>query len=162
MKKFCILVLAIIVALAFAGCGSSSSGRSKSDMLQSLDAYAQTTAPSNGAILDGSSSGNSGIEVKAPSSKSVYVKVVKTSGSTQVGFYVAAGNTASVNVPSGSYAVHFAIGQTWYGKSNRFGNDTSYGQDNSLSLGSGDVMSYTLSVSSGGNWNMGSLSASNF
>ena len=161
----CLLTAGLVFLLA--GCGSSSytsrpsSGSSGSSSSSSSAPKAQDL-PSNGHIFSGSSSGSSEIKVTASSSESVWVKVYTSSGKLQVSFFVRKGQSASVEVPSGTYAVHFACGTTWYGTTDKFGKNTSYGQDKSLQLGSNERVTYTLSASSGGNWHMGSLDASDF
>ena len=90
------------------------------------------------------------------------MKVKDMSGRTVVGFYVSSGSTAEAYVPEGTYSVQFATGETWYGKSKRFGSKTSYGQDNSLSLGYGDMITYTLQRTTNGNFSMQSLNESQF
>lgn len=140
---------------------SSSSASSSASSSTSSSAKAQSQ-PANGTILDGSSNGNAGVEVHASSDASVYVKVKTTSGSTVVGFYVRAGSTASVDVPTGTYNIQFASGKTWYGTSGVFGSGTSYGQDPSVTLDYGDVIEYTLQPVSNGNFAMSSLDGSRF
>lgn len=120
------------------------------------------TPPENGAILDGYESGYCAVEVNASPSSNAYVKVKDESGDTVVGFFVSAGSTASAYVPEGVYSVQFAMGQTWYGQDDCFGSKTSYGQDDDLFLEYGDVVTYTLQLSSSGNFTMGALNANEF
>ena len=150
----------IVLVVAIVGCtmyGCSSSKSSKTDA--NLTARSE---PSNGSILDGSSSGGAGIKVTASSDASAYVKVKTKSGKTVVGFYVRAGKSAEVSIPAGTYSVQFAMGSTWYGSSDCFGSSTSYGQDSNVSLGNGEVMTYRLQRSTSGNFQMGSLKGSDF
>lgn len=148
-----ILVISIVGCMLVACSGGSSNADSK------LKAQSE---PANGAVLTGSSNGNAGVQVTAAPGESAYVKVKKTSGNTVVGFFVRSGSTAEVRVPSGTYSVQFATGDTWYGSSDCFGSKTSYGQDKSVSLGDGDVITYSLQKSSNGNFNMSSLNGSEF
>ena len=120
------------------------------------------TPPYNGEVLDGSSGGDAAVQVNTAPGESAYVKVKDMSGRTVVGFYVSSGSTAEAYVPEGTYSVQFATGETWYGKSKRFGSKTSYGQDNSLSLGYGDMITYTLQRTTNGNFSMQSLNESQF
>ena len=84
------------------------------------------------------------------------------SGYTVVGFFVSSGSTAEIYVPEGTYSIQFAMGDTWYGKNNCFGNNTSYGQDASISLGYGEVVTYSLQRTPSGNFSMQSLNSSQF
>ena len=120
------------------------------------------TPPYTGEVLDGSSGGDAAVKVNTAPGANAYVKVKDMSGRTVVGFYVSSGSTAEAYVPEGTYSVQFATGETWYGKSKRFGNKTSYGQDNSLSLGYGDMITYTLQRTTNGNFSMQSLNESQF
>jgi hypothetical protein len=120
------------------------------------------TPPYNGEVLDGSSGGDAAVQVNTAPGESAYVKVKDMSGRTVVGFYMSSGSTAEAYVPEGTYSVQFATGETRYGKSKRFGSKTSYGQDNSLSLGYGDTITYTLQRTTNGNFSMQSLNESQF
>ena len=120
------------------------------------------TPPANGTVLDGSEGGYSGVQVTASSDASAYVKVKDMSGYTVVGFFVSAGSTAEVYVPEGTYSVQFARGNTWYGPNDCFGSKTIFGQDREVTLGYGDVITYTLQLSSNGNFSMQSLNEAQF
>ena len=152
-----LLSFVLIVSIAscmFAGCSSGSNN---------ADANLQAQAePSNGAILTGSSNGNAGVRVTAAPGESAYVKVKSAYGGTAVGFFVRSGSTAEALVPAGNYSVQFASGETWYGSSDCFGSRTSYGQDPNVSLGPGDVITYSLQQSTTGNFHMNSLNGSDF
>lgn len=163
----CIFWIIIIVAITgwyfLSGTSNNSSNSSGSNSQTNRDASLTAQAlPQNGAILNGTSDGSAGIEISAPSGASAYAKIKTSSGNTVVGFFIRSGSTAQVNVPPGIYSVQFATGETWYGKSDCFGSGTSYGQDKDVSLGYGDVMTYRLQRSSGGNFSPDSLKASDF
>ena len=163
-KAFSIVLAALVIAatLGLAACSSGSSSSSSSGSKSSDSNLTPQSLPSNGYIFSGNSSGSSSIEVKASSSESCWVKVYTSSGKLQISFFVQAGKTATVNVPSGTYSIHFASGKTWYGKSNLFGSKTAYGQDKSVTIQSGYILSYSLTSTTSGNWSMGSLDSSNF
>ena len=146
----------VLVCIGLAIWWFQSSGCQNSD-LKDVD------MPSNGAVLSGSSGGGASYKITASSSDSCYVKVINSAGKTQVGFFVRAGSSAEVSVPTGTYNVHFAYGEKWYGKENLFGKNTTYGQDKqSVTLNLGDQMTYSMQKKSSGNFRMSSLSASDF
>jgi len=153
------LAIAMILIMGMASCliAGCSSGSSNPDA--NLTAQAE---PGNGAILAGSNYGNAGVQVTASPDASVYVKVKDMAGGTKVGFYVRSGSTAEVRVPSGTCSVQFASGETWYGNSDRFGSKTSYGQDESVTLRDGEVITYKLQRSTNGNFSMDTLDGSKF
>lgn len=120
------------------------------------------TLPQNGKVLNGSEGGYAGVKVTASYGENAYVKVKDAQGKTVVGFFVRAGSTAQVYVPEGTYTVQFAMGDTWYGKKKCFGSKTAYGQDEGVSLGYGDLITYTLQKTTSGNFSMQSLDESQF
>lgn len=118
--------------------------------------------PENGAILDGVSDGYAGVGINASPEENVYVKIKDPSGYTVVGFFVTAGSSAEVYVPEGTYSAQFASGTTWYGPNDCFGSKTSYGQDDNLVLGYGEMVTYTLELSPSGNFSLGQLNGAEF
>ena len=155
-----LLIGSFILALSIVSClmvGCSSGGPSDPD-----ENLTPQSEPANGAILNGTSSGQAAVRVTTAPGESAYVKVKSMSGGTAVGFYVRSGSTAEAYVPAGTYDVQFASGETWYGTSDCFGSKTSYGQDKGVALADGDRVSYTLQRSTSGNFSMGSLDSSDF
>ena len=164
-SRVLVVCLSIMAAFALCACYSSSgssSSKSSSSSSSSSSAPAEQSLPANGHIFAGSESGTAGIEVTAPSSQSCWCKVLTTSGKTQISFFIRAGKTVHLDIPAGTYNIHFACGSKWYGTTNRFGDGTSYGQDKSVTIDSGYYMTYTLQASSNGNWSMSGLSANDF
>ncbi len=47
-------------------------------------------------------------------------------GDDRMSFYAAADSVAEVEVPLGNYEIYYATGDTWYGKKDLFGQDTTY------------------------------------
>ncbi|MBR2804323.1 MAG: hypothetical protein IKE20_04160 [Eggerthellaceae bacterium] len=177
------IIVAAIVGFSLFGCSSSSSNntgksnKSQTTQTTQTNNYAKPqtstpnnpdanltaqTPPENGTILDGYENGYSAVEVNASPNANAYVKVKDEQGNTVVGFFVSAGSTAGAYVPEGTYSVQFAMGDTWYGQDKCFGSKTSYGQDDGLWLDYGDVVTYSLQLTSSGNFSMGHLSASEF
>ena len=171
-----IAIIALLIMFGNSNSGGSGNTSSNTHTSQSSSTYQGSTTtsadpdakltpqtrPQTGTILDGSEGGYAGVQVNAAPNASAYVKVKDMSGYTVVGFFVNAGSNAQIYVPEGTYNIQFAMGETWYGKSNRFGSKTSFGQDSSVSLGYGDVITYTLQPTSSGNFSMQSLDGSQF
>ncbi len=83
--------------------------------------------PQSGAVLSGKEVyDGSEITVHASSGDSCVVKLKTRSGTERISFYVRAGDTVTVGVPDEYLYVYFASGDTWYGKSDLFGEKTYY------------------------------------
>lgn len=153
--------LIITIALALMLCLAASFGCSSSKESTRPDGnLVPQTMPQNGSILSGYDGGDSTIRVTAANTNA-YVKI-KQSGTTVVSFFVRSGSTAEVDVAPGTYSVQFAMGDTWYGESDRFGGDTAYGQDERATVGYMEILSYDLKLSSSGNFSMNRLDPSDF
>lgn len=150
-------VIAVVILFGGNGGNTSSSNTNPDSNLVAAE------LPATGQILSGSEKGSASYKITAPNAENCYVKIVKANGSPQIEFFVRSGATAAVNVPSGGYTVRFAMGDTWYGKTDRFGSNTVYGQDaNTVWLNNGDQMSYRLQLTSTGNFTMGRINAEDF
>lgn len=177
----CIVWIIIILVVLFisGGSGNSSSSTSASSNHTTSSHTASTTSestkkedpdanltpqdePDSGMVLDGSEWGDSRISVSASSNGSAYVKVLNPDGSTQATFFVRAGETGAIEVPSGTYDVHFAQGKTWYGPEDRFGSKTAYGKDDGVELPYGTEIQYSLTLTTFGNFSMDHLSEEDF
>lgn len=100
------------------------------------------TKPYNGAILSGAQYYNeSEITITADSSHDCVVSLKDHYGTEYVAFYVRAGCTVTVGVPSKWLYVYFASGKEWYGygKGLMFGKSTDYSKD----VGIKDFTQYT-------------------
>lgn len=90
--------------------------------------------PKNGAILEGSTGGDSKLTVTASDYEDCVVSVKNVSKKTVVSFYVRKGKTVTVKVPDTRLYVYFATGDSdmWLGYSEKlmFGKDTSYTKTN--------------------------------
>lgn len=83
--------------------------------------------PRSGAILSGKEVyDGSEITIHASSGDSCVVKLKTRSGTERISFYVRAGDTVTVGVPAEYLYVYFASGDTWYGKTDLFGEKTYY------------------------------------
>ena len=82
---------------------------------------------SNGFIKRPSSYGQCPVKVNAPKDESVYVYFTcSDNSSNDFSMFVKAGTSCEVDVPSGTYVMFYASGDTWYGKDYKFGDDTEY------------------------------------
>lgn len=72
----------------------------------------------------------------------VYLKPTKPPFGNSMGFYVQGGKSAEVSVPLGEYEIYYAVGNTWYGKEEKFGSDTRYYQCDGTFSFSDDGESY--------------------
>lgn len=156
------IIGAIIILVLFTGLskGCSSSSDESSSSNTSTKGYTAQATPQNGAVLSGSSRGDAAVRISA-SNANAYVKI-KKSNRTVVSFFVRSGSTAEVNISPDTYSVQFALGDTWYGTTACFGDDTSYGQDEKATIKYGEILSYDLKRSSTGNFSMQKLDASEF
>ena len=109
--------------------------------------------PRSGAILMGSEDlYGSKITIAASGGESCIVKLKTSSGITRLSFYVRAGDTVTVGVPSEYLYVYFASGDTWYGQNHLFGEDTSYSMDDTICNFTEYTWEYTLYPVSSGNF----------
>ena len=91
--------------------------------------------PYSGKILSGKESyDGSEITVTADGASDYVVSLKSRSGTERVSFYVRAGDTVTIGVPSEYLYVYFASGNTWYGygKGLMFGERTVYSKDDEL------------------------------
>ena len=98
---------------------------------QGLTALKPVTLPETGTILSGSEYYDSEITVNADGSSSYVVSLKNLYGEERVSFFVRAGETAVIGVPSEHLYVYFASGSTWYGYGEglMFGEETIYSKD---------------------------------
>ena len=67
------------------------------------------------------------LEIKAEGEDcNFYIKMVTASGKSILEFFVRAGETAEVNMPTGTFYLRYACGSKWYGQDQYFGEDTAY------------------------------------
>ncbi len=78
-------------------------------------------------IITPQRTGQPEITVHAPSDKDCFVYFKHwSSRAFDLGFYVTAGSSVTVNVLAGSYKLYYATGETWYGKDLKFGTDSAF------------------------------------
>lgn len=67
------------------------------------------------------------LEIKAEGEDcNFYIKMVTASGESILEFFVRAGETAEVNMPTGTFYLRYACGSKWYGQDQYFGEDTAF------------------------------------
>lgn len=110
--------------------------------------------PKSGEVLYGLNNGGSEITITASSGSSCVVLLKTIAGANRLSFYVRAGDTVTVSVPSGRFYVYFASGRTWYGygEGKMFGENTSYSMDDQLCDFSEYTYTYTLYPVTDGNF----------
>lgn len=166
-----VISLCVSAMLAFGLAGCASRRRAFHDLRESgsIEAKAPDAGlmvedePESGTVLDGSEYGYARISVAASSNASAYIKVLNPDDTLQVEFYVRAGEEGYVDVPQGTYNVHFAQGKTWYGTGDRFGSKTVYGKDDGVELFSyGEGVQYSLTYTTNGNLHLKKLNKNDF
>lgn len=110
--------------------------------------------PLSGTILAGKEYSGSEITITADWGSSCVVSLKNKYGTNRVTFFVRAGETVTVGVPSEYLYVYFATGTTWYGygEGKMFGDDTAYSRDDTLLDFVNYSYEYTLKPVYGGNF----------
>jgi hypothetical protein len=120
------------------------------------------TGPNTGYIFEGGWDDGSELTITAPYNASVVVKAKNIYGSTEICFYVQAGDTVTMDVPAEDLQIFFASGSKWYGYDDLFGSFTSYSKDDSYLDFSEYTWSYTLHPVTDGNFSETPSSKSEF
>lgn len=109
------------------------------------------------------------LEIDTPSgAESYYVKLVDAStGASVMTLYIHGGQAFETTIPTGTYRVRYATGQTWYGAEHLFGPQTSYSEatkDFAFTTDANGVSGYTIQLirQLGGNLHVRSISADSF
>lgn len=119
--------------------------------------------PKSGEILVGYEDyDGSEITISASSGDSCVVKLKTSSGATRLSFYVRAGDTVTVGVPTEHLYVYFASGDTWYGQHYLFGEETSYSMDDKICDFTRYTWEYTLYPVTSGNFSQTPIDAEDF
>lgn len=138
-----VCIIAVIVCLAY------EIGKDEGSALKPV------TKPYSGAILSGAEYYNeSEITVTADSAHDFVVSLKDSRGTEYVSFYVRAGDTVTVGVPSKWLYVYFASGKEWYGygKGLMFGKYTDYTKDDEIQDFTRYSWEYTLRPVTSGNF----------
>ena len=120
--------------------------------------------PTSGTLLECNTSAMrySKLTVHADKNSACVVKVNTVTGYTILSFYVRAGESITVDVPSALLQVSFASGQTWYGENHLFGNKTKYSMNDELLDFSEYPYEYTLYPGASGKFNQTPIDANKF
>ena len=106
---------------------SSSSNNTSSTAAKDPDADLTPVSVSNGQyIVSPKDEQITYVQVKTSDSYNyyVYLKDITHSGRNDTAVYIKGGNTVKINIPSGKYELYYCIGDTWYGKTHKFGSKT--------------------------------------
>ena len=125
VRELAILFLTVLMLVMLPACTSTPEPVSEPESGTILSGY----APKDGSQIT---------VTLAPTASSV-VMLKDNSNRTLISFYVRAGETATVDVPTEKMYVQFASGKNWYGEDNLFGKETIYRKDNELT----DFTQYT-------------------
>lgn len=122
------------------------------------------TPPVSGTILSGKEYYGSEITVKADGKSHYVVSLRNSSGIERMSFFVRAGHTVTVGVPSEYLYVYFASGNVWYGYGEglMFGEDTVYSKDDDLLDFTNYTYEYTLYPVYNGNFSQTPCDESEF
>lgn len=102
------------------------------------------------------------LTIKSSSLESCYIKLKGSSGIDVFSFFVRAGTSVTVSVPSGYYYVYFSYGNEWYGTKYLFGPDTTYAKDDELLDFENYTWEYTLQPVYNGNFSETPIDESEF
>ncbi len=127
MKKLLILILVLTTPLVFCACTMQGFTFTPEVYTYIDEGLTPVAEPESGTILSGTEIiAGSKITINAASNNACVVKLKDLFDETCMSFYVRAGDTVTVNVPSKHLYVYFASGTTWYGENDLFGSGTSY------------------------------------
>jgi len=143
--KAVIIIAAIVFAIILIASIANSSDKNSG--------LTPVTEPRSGQILSGTEYYDaSEITITASGGSSCVVKLKTSSGVERMSFYVRAGDTVTVGVPCEYLYVYFASGDTWYGTTHLFGEDTSYSMDDTICNFYDYTWEYTLYPVTSGNF----------
>lgn len=106
---------------------SNTSSHTPSTTTQDPDANLTPVSVSNGQyIVRPKDEQITYVQVKTSGSYNyyVYLKDKTHSGRNDTAVYIKGGNTVKIEVPAGKYELYYCTGETWYGKTHKFGSKT--------------------------------------
>jgi len=139
-----IIIIIGIIAMVSDGGGSSSSSSGSKTSTPSYSQPSQSYTPvsvSNGQSFK-TPSGDCPcqISIKTSSGSNYYVYMEDQVGNNDLSFYIVGGNTVTKNIPLGTYKLYYCSGNTWYGTTHKFG-------DNTIACTSDDLFKFSSSIS---------------
>lgn len=109
--------------------------------------------PKSGQVFLGSELyRRSQLSIVSSTTNSCYIKLKGTTGTDVFSFFVRAGDSVTVDVPSGTFYVYFSYGDDWYGTEHLFGDATTYSKDDEPCDFKNYTWSYELTPTSSGNF----------
>ena len=72
------------------------------------------------------------LKIASSTDQSCYIKLKNAYKEDVFSFFVRAGRTVTVDVPSGYFYVYFSYGKNWYGTEYLFGSETTYAKDDEI------------------------------
>lgn len=110
------------------------------------------TQPASGTVyIKATKYCGSKLTVHAAADYNTYLKLKDEEGNDIISFYLRAGETAKVPVPSGNYYLYLAHGIDWYGPAHAFGSDTVYIKGDDLLDFYTYIWEYTIDAGEDGN-----------
>ena len=159
---FGLFVIVMIITSLGSSSVTSSSTASVNSTLTPKTTIAPTPSPSvisslplpkTGTIFYGDNLERlSEITINGSSGDSYYVKLKDSSLRDVFAFFVRAGDSVTMNVPTGMYYFYYASGDYWYGEDLLFGEKTMYAKDDDLLDFSTYTWTYTLYPVTNGNF----------
>jgi len=123
---------------------------------------APMTQPESGTVYEDSKHHGSKLTFYAASKFNTFVKLKDENGITVLSFYVRAGQSADIRVPTGNYYLYFAHGYDWYGPEAVFGTETVYEKAEEVLDFYNYTWTYTLDVGEEGNSTVLTISEDDF
>ncbi|MBP3633019.1 MAG: zinc ribbon domain-containing protein [Oscillospiraceae bacterium] len=110
------------------------------------------TAPKSGTVYtDAKKYYGSSLTFNAAGDFNTFVKLKDENGNDIFSFFVNAGETAKVNVPTGNYYLYMAHGNDWYGPELAFGEETYYEKEEQVFDFYNYLWTYTMDYGEDGN-----------
>lgn len=128
--------------------------QARNQMLEDSKKPSPKSMPASGTIISGQKYSGSTLTIKSDSSSACVVSLKTVNSEERMAFFVRAGDTVTVNVPSEKLYAYFAYGTTWYGYGEglMFGDNTSYSKDDEVLDFTQYTFEYTLYPTYNGNF----------
>lgn len=155
-----ILIFVVLISVLINTIPNDSTSSTSSNQDSALIAVQE---PRSGEILLGQEIfDGSQLTITASGGSSCVVKLKTSSETTLLSFYVRAGDTVTIGVPTEFLYVYFASGDTWYGEKHLFGSNTSYSMDDEIKDFTRYTWEYTLYPVTNGNFSQTPIDPEDF